>query len=153
MKTRRLWIAAIFALAAAGFAEGKFAKRELKDRVEIPGTVVCIGCTLENQEGGADPQCTLYAKHAQGLQLADGTIWSFVDNARGHYLITTDKMRGKEIKVLGWRFAKAQYLEVFKFAIKKGDAWEGWDFCKTCGWEPGDHHDKDLCDDCAGEGK
>jgi hypothetical protein len=106
-------------------------KRELKDRVEIAGTIVCIGCTLEKQAGGADAQCTLHAKHAQGLLLADGALWTFVDNAKGHLVITNDKMRGKEVKVFGWKYPKAQYIEVSKYQIKDGEKWNPYDFCKT----------------------
>ena len=32
--------------------------------------------------------------------------------------------------------------------FKEGDKWVAYDYCKTCGFEPGDNKDKDLCDDC-----
>src|SRR5262245_15863678 len=102
----------------AGFAaipQEKASKREPKDRIEMAGTVVCIGCTLEKQPGGADAQCTLHAKHAQGLLAADGTLWTFVDNAKGHLAITNEKLRGKEVKLLCWKFPKAQYVELSKY--------------------------------------
>lgn len=156
MRTSRVASAAALAagllvLAAWVGAEDKFAKRALTDRVEVPGTLVCIGCTLEQQEGGADAQCTLHAKHAQGLLASDGTLWTFVDNARGHLLITKDKLRGKEVKLLGWKFPKAQYLEVSKYQVKEGDKWVAYDYCKTCGFEPGDYQDRDVCADCAAQ--
>src|SRR5262245_27639618 len=100
-----LLIAAL--VAAFALPQEKAKKRDLKDRVDVPGTIVCIGCTLENQAGGADAQCTLHAKHAQGLLAADGTLWTFVDNAKGHLVITNEKLRGREVKVLGWKFSKA----------------------------------------------
>ncbi len=131
-------------LALAGDSPAK--KRELKDRVEIPGTIVCIGCTLE--AWGADAQQTLYTKHAQGLLLPDGTLWTFVDNAKGHGVVTDTKLRDKEVKVLGWKFAKAQYVEISKYSVKEGDKWVAYDFCKNCGWEAGDNLDTDLCEDC-----
>ena len=106
-------------------------KRDLKDRVEIPGKIVCIGCTLEKQEGGADAQCTLHSKHAQGLLAADGTLWTFVDNAKGHLMITGEKFRDDEVKVLGWKFPKSQYIEISKFQLKNGDKWVAYDYCKT----------------------
>ena len=147
------WIplALVLLAAAALSAQEKFRKRELKERVDISGTIVCIGCTLAAQDGGADPQCTLHARHAQGLLAPDGTLWTFVDNARGHHLVTHEKLRGQEVKVLGWKFPKAQYIEVWKYSLKAGDAWESWDWCKTCGFEKGDNQDKDVCADCAGE--
>lgn len=126
---RLLVIASAVLVTVAGVQDRK--KRDPKDRVEIAGKIVCIGCTLENQEGGADAQCTLHAKHAQGLLAADGTLWTFVDNAKGHLVITNAKLRDKEVKVLGWKFPKAQYLELSKYQVKEGDKWIGWDYCKT----------------------
>ena len=134
-------------LGAVAFGEDKAKKRDLKDRVEVAGTIVCVGCTLE-KDAGADAQCTLHARHAQGLLAADGTLWTFVDNARGHIVRTNDKLRGKEVKLLGWKYPKAQYIEVSKYQLKSGDAWVGYDYCKTCGFEKGDHKDADICDDC-----
>ena len=120
-----------FVLIVGLLAQDKFKKRDLKDRAEIPGTIVCIGCALEKQDGGAESQCTLYAKHAQGLLTADGTIWTFVNNVKGNYLIKTEKLRGKEVKILGWKFPKAQYIEVSKFYLKDGDKTTLWKYCKT----------------------
>lgn len=122
-------------------------KRDLKDRVEVQGTIVCIGCTLE-KTAGAEAQCTLHAKHAQGFLDAEGKLWTFVDNAKGHIVMTNDKLRGKEVKVLGWKFPKGQYLEISKYQVKEGEKWIAFDYCKTCGFEKGDNKDLDLCDDC-----
>lgn len=150
------WMIAALAIGITGFAQDKaqiFKKRELPNRAEIAGTIVCIGCTLEKQDGGADAQCTLHSKHAQGLLLADGTLWTFVDNAKGHIVMTNEKLRGKEVKVLGWRFPKAQYVEISKYQLHEKDKWIAYDYCKNCGFEPGDTKDRDLCDDCASEKK
>lgn len=122
-------------------------KRDLKDRVEIAGTIVCVGCTLEKQSG-ADAQCTLHAKHAQGLLAADGTLYTFVDNAKGHIVMTNEKLRGKDVKILGWTFPKSNYIELSKYQVKEGDKWVAYDYCKTCGFEKGDNKDLDLCEDC-----
>lgn len=130
MKVFGIAVAAIGLVAFAQDAQ-KFRKRENKDRQELAGKIVCIGCTLEKQDGGADAQCTLHAKHAQGLLLADGTLWTFVDNAKGHLVITNAKLRDKEVKVLGWKFPKAQYIELSKYQIKDGTKWVAYDFCKT----------------------
>ena len=122
-------------------------KRELKDRVEIEGSIVCVGCTLE-KGSGADAQCTLHAKHAQGLLGKDGMLYTFLDNAKGHIVMTNDKLRGKEVKILGWTYPKSQVIEIFKYQVKEGDKWVAFDYCKTCGFEKGDNKDLDLCDDC-----
>ncbi len=146
MKTLAL-MAALVGIAVA--AQDKFKPRDNKDRQEIAGKIVCIGCTLANQAGGADAQCTLHAKHAQGLLASDGTLWTFVDNAKGHTVMTNGKLKDKEVKILGWQFAKAQYIEVSKYQVKDGDKWVPYDYCKTCGWEANhDNKDTDLCDDC-----
>ena len=94
-------------------------KRTLSDRVEIPGTLVCIGCELE-KDAGADAQCTPYSKHAQGLRDLDGNLWTFLDNLRGHALITQGRYRDR-MKILGWQYPKARYVEVWRYQIKSGD--------------------------------
>ena len=140
-------LAAVLALLAVAAAPPQAQKRALKDRVEIAGKIVCIGCTLE-KEAGADAQCTLHSKHAQGLLAADGTLWTLVDNAKGHLVITNPKLKDKEVRILGWKFPKGQYLEVSKYQVKEGEKWVAYDYCKTCGFEPGDNKDLDLCEDC-----
>lgn len=143
------WTLTFFAIASVLLAEdGRASLRTLEDRVEIEGKIVCIGCALQNQEKGADAQCSLYARHAQGLLLPDGTLWTFVDNTKGHLVITNESLRGMDVKVLGWRFPKAQYIEVFKYWVKEGGEWVAWDYCRTCGFEKGDNKDTDLCEDC-----
>ncbi|MHC4669898.1 MAG: hypothetical protein ACYTFD_16025 [Planctomycetota bacterium] len=145
-------IAAVLAFAGiAVFAQDKFTLRENKSRTEFAGKIVCIGCHLQRRDGGADSQCTLHTKHAQGLVTEDGWLWTFVDNTKGHHLITTKKLLGKEIKVLGWTFPKSKYIEVSKYQIKKGDEWVAYDYCKVCGFEPGDNNDTDLCEECQEE--
>ena len=119
----------------------------MEERVWSEGRMVCIGCTLA-EEYGADAQCTLHARHALGFLDQDGKLWTLVDNMRGHGVITNEKLRGKELRVHGWLYSRHQYLELWRYAVPKGDQWVDWDYCKTCGWEVGDHEDKDLCPDC-----
>lgn len=138
----------IFALVAVGaHAQGAPKKRTLAERIEIPGTVVCIGCELE-KGAGADAQCELYSKHAQGLRDAEGNLWTFLDNLRGHALVTQRRYRDREVKLLGWKYPKTMYVEVWKYQIKGDDQWFAYDFCKHCGWERGDNKDKDVCPSC-----
>lgn len=134
-------------IAIAGDAPVKL--RDNKDRIEIPGTMVSIGATLEAL--GANAQDTLYTKGALGLQDAEGNLWTFVDNEKGHGVIRDAKLKGKEVKILGWKFPKTHYIELSKYQMKQGDKWVAIDYCKTCGWEPGDHKDTDLCTGCAEE--
>jgi hypothetical protein len=137
----------LVALVALTALQDRPAKRELKDRVEIQGTIVCVGCMLE-KEAGADAQCTLHAKHAQGLKAGDGLLYTFLDNAKGHLLRTNEGLRGKPIKVVVWKYPGAQVLELSKYFLKEGDKWVLWDYCKTCGFEKGDNQDTDVCEDC-----
>ncbi len=141
-------IAGLAALLVAGAQEmpqGK--KREPRNRVEISGTIVCVGCTLEKDQG-ADSQCSLHAKHAQGLLAQDGTLWHLLDNARGHDLVTREKYRGREVKMLAWKYPSARHLEVWNFKIEKGGQWFSYAYCRNCGWEPGDFKDRDFCGGC-----
>ncbi len=124
-------LAIVCAIAAAAVAVQDVKKRDNKDRQEIAGKIVCIGCTIEKQDGGANSQCTLHAKHAQGLLADDGTLWTLVDNAKGHLVITNAKLKDKDVKILGWKFAKSQYIEVSKYQVKNGDKWTPYDYCKT----------------------
>jgi len=128
-------VLALLAILAASAQDkpqpGPKKKRDLKDRAWVQGKIVCAGCHLESLEGGADSQCTLHSKHALGFLKDDGTLWTFVDNERGHPVITNKELRDKPIQVYGWTFAKSQYVELYKYKIKVGDAWEIWDYCKT----------------------
>ena len=145
-------VLALFALAVPPASpQDAPRKRDLEDRQEIAGKIVCIGCTLQALPGGADSQCTLHAKHAQGLLLPDGTLWTFVDNARGHPVLTNAKLRDREVKVLGWRFPKAQYVELWRYDLREGESWVAYDWCRNCGFEKGSHADRDLCEDCEKE--
>ncbi len=139
--------AAVLGLAALAAAE----EAARKETVVKEGQVVCVGCQLEKQYG-AEAQCTLYARHAQGLLASDGSLWTFLDNTRGHYYITEKKLLGKPIRVHGDAFPKAQILDARTYDLKEGGAWVAYDFCRDCGWEKGDHQGRDLCGDCAKEG-
>ena len=136
-------------IALAGDAPAPAKLRENKDRVEIAGTFVSVGAVLESL--GANAQDTLYTKGAIGLQTEDGLLWTFVDNEKTHGLVRNTKLKGKQVKVFGWKFPKAQYIEVSKYQLKDGEKWVAYDYCKTCGWEPGDHKDTDVCPGCVDE--
>ena len=91
-------------------SQDKPKKRELKDRVKVEGKIVCVGCTLA-EEYGANAQCTLHAKHAQALLDTEGKLWTIVDNARGHLVITNKKLRNQTVRVFGWPYKKHQHIE------------------------------------------
>lgn len=134
-------------IALAGDAPARL--RENKDRAEFAGTMVSLSAALEAL--GANAQDTLYTKGSLALQDADGLLWTFVDNEKGHGVIKDAKLKGKEVRILGWKFPKTQIIEISKYQLKDGEKWVAYDYCKTCGWEPGDHGDTDLCPGCAEE--
>ena len=137
--------------SAIRLAEDAPKKHDFAKIASVEGTIVCLGCELEKQ--GADAQCTLNSKHAQGLRAADGTLWSLVDNDRGHGVITNEKLRGKDVRLKGWKFEKALFVEVWQYEVKDGDKWILYSFCATCGWEKSDYGQKSLCPDCEEETK
>ncbi len=140
---------ALLLVPLAVIAGDEAKKRDFKKVTVTTGTVVCLGCELEKD--GADAQCTLHSKHAQGLKDADGKLWTIVNNVRGNGFITDEKLRGKEVKVHGWTFGKAQYIEVWQYELKSGDKWVMYSHCTDCGWEAHDNGESELCEDCRGK--
>lgn len=123
---KRLWPAALV-LPLAVLAEDGKKQKDFTKLETVAGTVVCLGCELETQ--GADAQCTLHARHAQGLKDAEGNLWTFLDNKRGHAMATNAKLRGKEIRVRAWKYEKARYLELWQYEVKDKDSWTLWSWC------------------------
>ncbi|MEK7466805.1 MAG: hypothetical protein AAB074_05250 [Planctomycetota bacterium] len=140
---------ALLAVPLAVLAGDEAKKPDFKKLTQTAGTIVCVGCELDKE--GADAQCTLHSKHAQGLKDAEGKMWTLVDNVHGHGVITNEKLRGKEVRIHGWTFAKAQYIGVWKYEVKDGDKWVSYAYCTDCGWEKGDNGESELCDDCQGK--
>lgn len=124
-------LACVSLVAQDNTPQKKPERRQLKDRQWFEGKIACVGCTLESMDGGAEAQCTLHARHGQGFVEADGTLWTFVDNAKGHLVITNAKLRDKEAKVFGWKIGKTRYIEVWKYQVKEGGKWRPYDYCKT----------------------
>lgn len=147
---KRLLLALSVLLPVAVTAgEGDKRARDFKKLVVVQGTIVCLGCELEKD--GAEAQCTLHSKHAQGLKDSEGKLWTIVNNGRGNGVITNEKLRGKEVKVHGWAFAKAQYVDVWQYELKSGDKWVMQSHCTDCGWEAHDNGESELCEDCRGK--
>ena len=96
----------------------------------MEGKFVCIGCTLA-KEFGVEAQCTLHAKHALGFLDGDGKLWTIVDNARGHKVITNRELRGQDVQVYGWKYKKHQFVELWRYKVKDEKNWIGYDYCRT----------------------
>lgn len=146
----------LFVLNAEDKAEGKkeekVKERDLKDRVWMEGKIVAIDAWLKEKHG-AKSEATLYSKGRMGfVKKSDGTLHTFIDNTRGHNFLGRKKLKGQEIKVQGWAFKNTNYVEIWRYQLKKDGKWIDYDFCKDCGgFEKGYHKDKDLCPNCLEE--
>lgn len=75
-----------------------------------------------------------------GLQLPDGTLYTFLDNAKYRQLTDGEKLKGKPVEVQARQFPRSLLLEVEKFRELPADALKRTYFCKVCvitSYEPG----------------
>ena len=101
------------------------------DTLTLKGELVCIGCSLKKLDG-ANAQCNLYAHHAIGFKAADGTLWSLVDNAKGHDIIRAHKLlEHKKATISGWMYPLAHFIEIDGIKV---DGVSG-DKIAKAGWE------------------
>ncbi|MBU1864010.1 MAG: hypothetical protein KKH94_10140 [Candidatus Omnitrophica bacterium] len=96
-------------------------KRKDSERVDIVGKIVDIAQVLQHRAGGADAQGSIFSKDRQGLVTSGGKIWTFVDNIKGQDLQWNKDYLGKFIKIQGWVFHDAQYIEVDSFSVGSSD--------------------------------
>ena len=97
--------------ASFSFAGGWDSKKGM-DKINLDGELVCIGCSLKKLDG-ANAQCNIYAHHAIGFKMKDGTLWSIVDNAKGHDIIRAHSLlEHKKATISGWIFPLAHYIEL-----------------------------------------
>ena len=123
---------AIFLMAtvSAATAGGWDADKGM-DRVKLSGTLVCVGCSLKKMSG-ANAQCNLYAHHAIGFKAGDGTLWSIVDNAKGHDIIRAHTLvEGKAAVITGWIYPAAHFVEVDEISVSGVSA----EAIAKAGWE------------------
>lgn len=113
---KRLILAALVAIPVFINAGALDAKKGL-DEITLNAKVVCLGCSLKKL-GGANAQCGLYDAHDAGLKLADGSLWSIVNNAKGHDIIRAHgAVIGKNAKVTGWMYPNAHYIEIKNITV------------------------------------
>lgn len=97
--------------ASTALAGGWDAEKGL-NQTTLTGELVCIGCSLKKLDG-ANAQCDLYAHHAIGFKAGDGTLWSIVDNAKGHDVIRSHTLlEHKKATITGWIYPLAHYIEI-----------------------------------------
>lgn len=106
----------LVATVSTVFAGGWDAKKGI-DGVKLDGQLVCIGCSLKKMSG-ANAQCNLYAHHAIGFKAGDGTLWSIVDNEKGHDITRAHKLlEGKRASITGWIYPAAHFVEVAAISV------------------------------------
>ncbi|UCE66092.1 MAG: hypothetical protein JSU85_14770 [Candidatus Zixiibacteriota bacterium] len=99
--------ALIIAGAQQTMAEGKHASFE--------GKLVCLGCTLKDEEG-ARAECKVYG-HKHALQTEDGKYITFLENKYSEDLFKGEKYDDKEVSVHGVYYAGANQLDVESYTI------------------------------------
>jgi len=116
MKKLILTTFVLIAMTSSALAGGWDADKGM-DKSTLKGELVCIGCSLKKLSG-ANAQCSLYAQHAIGFKAADGTLWSFVDNAKGHDIINAHTLlEKKDATVTGWIYPAAHFIEIDSISV------------------------------------
>lgn len=105
-------VLAVLVLSAGVVSAGGWDKKKGMDKITLSGELVCIGCSLKKLDG-ANAQCDLYAHHAIGFKANDGTLWSIVDNEKGHDVIRSHALlEKKNATITGWLYPLAHYVEL-----------------------------------------
>lgn len=98
--------------------KGEYRRRD-EQRTYIVGKIVNIAYELQHRSGGADSQDALFSKGRQGLMTSGGAIYTFVDNIKGQELQWKSEYVGAYVKVFGWIYHDAHYIEVDTFAVNQ----------------------------------
>ena len=128
----KIAVITLILVVTASFAyAGGWDKAKGLDKSTLKGELVCVGCSLKKLDG-ANAQCNLYAQHAIGFKAADGTLWSLVDNAKGHDITRALKLLGhKKAEISGWMFPLARFIEIDSIKVDGVSA----DQIAKAGWE------------------
>ncbi|MBN1492915.1 MAG: hypothetical protein JW938_02070 [Candidatus Omnitrophica bacterium] len=97
-------------------SKGEYRRRE-DQRTYIVGKIINIAYELQHRPEGADAQDALFSKGRQGLKTSGDVVWTFVDNIKGQELQWNKDHLGKYIKIYGWVFHDAHYIEVDSYAL------------------------------------
>lgn len=100
--------------------KGEYQRKD-SEAVYIIGKVINIAYELQHRPGGALTHESLFSKGRQGLMTSGGTIWTFVDNIKGQDLQWNTNYLDKFMKIRGWVFHDAQYIEVDSFSLNGVD--------------------------------
>ena len=115
-KKMLLTVISLLIAVSMSWAGGWDAKKGL-DKVTLRGELLCIGCSLKKLDG-ANAQCDLYAHHAIGFRAGDGTLWSIVDNDKGHDITRSHTLlEKKKATITGWMYPLAHYIEIDEIQV------------------------------------
>lgn len=92
-------------------------KRKDEEKKYIVGKIVNIAEELQHRPSGADSQDSLFSKGRQGIMTSGGVLWTFVDNIKGQDLQWNKNYLNKFVKIHGWLYYDAQYVEVDQFSM------------------------------------
>ena len=105
-------------LLSGGALAGGWDSAKGMDQIRLKGELVCTGCSLKKLSG-ANAQCSLYSQHDIGVKLADGTIWTIVNNAKGHDIIRAHKtVENKYAVINGWMYPNAHQIEIASIKVE-----------------------------------
>jgi len=97
---------------------GGWDKQKGLNEIALSGELVCVGCSLKKLDG-ANAQCSLYAQHLIGFKAGDGTLWSIIDNAKGHDITRSHSLlEHKKATITGYMFPLAHFIEVTDIQVE-----------------------------------
>ena len=110
-------IICMVALSSLSYAGG-WKSSEGLNKMTVEGELVCLGCSLKKLSG-ANAECSLYSQHDLGVKLADGTLWTIVNNQKGHDIIKAHGLlERKTATIIGWLYPNAHHIEIDSITVK-----------------------------------
>jgi hypothetical protein len=106
--------------------------------VTLRGTVIALGEEMARAYGASTKGAGADAQYA--LRLPNGSLYTFLDNARCRELIDGGKRKSQPVEVTARQFPKSMVLEVVTFRPLPADALRRVYYCRTCKittYEPG----------------
>ena len=87
--------------------------RQAEETIHLTGKLVCINCVLLGHVGDS---CTCREQHhTVGIQLADGTVWSIIDEKAKEDIHQRFDLINKSVEVEGRAFSQARYIDLVNF--------------------------------------
>jgi len=117
----------VVVLLVLGFGLGRFTtlhfsgspialeRGESGHTITLEGKLVCINCALHGSEG--HPVYCKEHNHVLGLRLADGSIWSILEDEQAEKLAARYADMNKLVTIQGLVFPEAKYIELRKFKL------------------------------------